>query len=449
MNIQILNELENLLAFMLNQTRTTSHQVRLDAYFESIKSNQPPQPQPQPFVHYPFGAQHGNPYYQQQYRHQPTMDGDGITNATLEQAKKVVSLLSTLFKVSTTPTMDVELEIRKIQERLDKLEMAPQSFHEFTWDELQAANRQHETAGYTKAPAGNNPWEYVYHKFTNMLNCQAGSILKLITEKSQVVPSVKTELKSMLSFIATEGRQQTSTASLTPFVYNEALTTPGLYQYVDDQTVVITPVHNGKVYIIIFNPTSDVIYDMYRVDGIDRSGRRNVVPIYDIDVLYEIYDAPTPAAKPAPKTDVVVEEVQERVMYPNVLDIQGMRERIVEMRKGITKITLPKIALRPTITAIGGFNWDWDDNDPLIISADEYQLLAETTAVYSVPDSRIRVVVVIKDGRTVLMSYTSDTYVIHDIYQVTYDEFHNEYSVTQSENPSYDLLFVLSLGEKG
>ena len=47
------------------------------------------------------------------------------------------------------------------------------------------------------------------------------------------------------------------------------------------------------------------------------------------------------------------------------------------------------------------------------------------------------------------MSYVSDTYVIHDIYQVTYDEFHNEYLVTQSENPADDLLFVLSLGEKG
>lgn len=138
------------------------------------------------------------------------------------------------------------------------------------------------------------------------------------------------------------------------------------------------------------------------------------------------------------------DETKSNEFYPNILNIDGLRESIVTMRKHISTITVPKVALKPILEIIG--NMDWRNPETVLtIDAEDYNLITATNAVYSLKDN-IRLVVVRDKERVVLMAYDSRSYLVHDLYNITYNVGDGVYEATRTESLPEDTLFVISLG---
>lgn len=432
MNIQLLNELENILTDILNQTRNTGHSARQNAH------QYPHSYSPQPHV---YMSPHN------MFQGHPRLDYTEISNHTLYKIQQATNILTKLLDVPGTPVVNVDLEILKIQERLDKLEMSPKPVQEFTWDELQTANRKHQTSPPPKRHAENNPWEYIYHKFTNMVNYTADSVLIPLLGQYPVAQPANKELNSLLSYISTEGRRGGSVVNMVSSVYRGTLNKPGVYLYSDtNQRVVITPPHDGKVYIVIFNAAGYLIFDMYCVHREGDDGRHKVVPNFDIKVLCEIHHIHNTDNITTPNASTTQEEVQEQIMYRNTTNIEGMRDRIIEMRKHIDVKSIPKKVLLPVLEKIGKTDMTGFAKH-CAISADEHELLTHVNAVYSMPVSRIRIVVVNILDRTVLMVYNCNTYIVHDVYKIVKASPSDNYLISRSAAPLEDLEILLNFYE--
>lgn len=459
MNEQTLKNLENAVAGLLNDTLIISqsvdnrHSLLLPAMLGHVSKLTPYTPMPQYGGFNNNNPQFGHP--QQQHFNQQPQNVNHYTWETLQEANRRAEQARQqrpphMDNADTSVPIDMVKLLTRLQSNVDsvkaiidaELGCIPVGNYQSTLDKLTERVDAIEKGGVMPTDAGDpapkKPDYSTRESFPIFCNLHYPRAIQALKDELGAFNTPHFDMHKLLWSIAVNIRDDISRVLATSkILFDRHLSKRSMFCIPEtNQSVYIHPVTDGAVLVLYDILTLTVICVLE-------------VKLADGGYVLSCVKQPRPLLDSIFNETVAPAETEPRPLYENVMNLEGFRERIVEMRKGITILTVPKKALMPTIKQIGTIS-DTVNPDvlvaPVFLDAEQHELLTVGNAVYSLPNNRIRVVVATKNGITLLMAYDSQTYVIHNIYTVTQIEDTDKYQVSCSQSPHTDLLFILSLG---